>query len=253
MRDRLQSLIPGLVTYAVLAAATLSILASLHHNFQGAAQMILTAALLDSVDGTLARQWGKESMLGAQLDSLADLVAFGVAPAILVTALYFSGLPVMGALLALAFVVAAAYRLARFNVEERGAYFTGMSSTAAGAVLASVVLLPRQPDRVWLVPVVAVLALLMVSRLPYYAGRSERGRLVMAVPLLLVLVWLLPAVAAVLGTILLLGGVAQAVWRAARQLGPVPALRRLFRQPASSGLIVPDLGQAQAELVQGAD
>jgi len=257
LRGRLQSWIPDFVTYVVLTVAVLSILASLGHDYQRAAQLVLTAALLDAVDGALARKWGTASSFGAQLDSLVDLVAFGVAPAILVVTWQFSDRPVTGAILGVAFVLAAAYRLARFNVEDKAAYFSGMSSTAAGALVACLVLLPMRLPAAWLIAVVAVLALLMASRLPYYAGRSERGRLLVAVLPLAALVWTVPAVVSTLAVILLGGGLVLTGWNVARGMRPaslgqglMDVLRLLplpgLRAPRAAGLV-------GADSVPGAD
>jgi CDP-diacylglycerol--serine O-phosphatidyltransferase len=257
LRGRLQSWIPDFVTYVVLTCAVLSILASLGHDYQRAAQLVLTAALLDAVDGALARRWGVATSFGAQLDSLVDVVAFGVAPAILVVTWQFSARPVAGAILGVAFVLAAAYRLARFNVEDKAVYFSGMSSTAAGALVACLVLLPLRLPWTWLIPIVASLALLMASRLPYYAGRSERGRLLVAVVPLAVLVWTLPAVLSSLAVVLLAGGLVLTTSTLARGMRPASVRQGLMdvlrllplpglRAPGGAGLI-------GADSVRGAD
>ena len=214
--DRLRPLVPTLATYGVLVSGVLSIQASLHQDYLLAAQLVLTASILDSLDGTLARQWGVSSALGAQLDSLSDLVAFGVAPALLAVTAHFGEAPMLAAILASAFAIAGAYRLARFNTEEKGACFAGMPITAAGAGLTCVSLLPFGPNRLWLVPIILVLALLMVSKVPYYGGKSERRRLVFVQAGAMGLVWLTPDVAlALLGTFYLLYGVVSPLLHAA--------------------------------------
>jgi CDP-diacylglycerol---serine O-phosphatidyltransferase len=251
LRGRLQSWIPDFVTYVVLTLAVLSIMASLGHDYQRAAQLILTAALLDAVDGALARRWGAASSFGAQLDSLVDLVAFGVAPAVLVVTWQFSGRPVTAAILGVAFVLAAAYRLARFNIEDKAVYFSGMSSTAAGALVACLVLLPLQPPRGWLVPIVAILALLMASRLPYYGGRSERGRLLVAVLPLAALVWALPAVVSTLAVVVLVGGLVLTAWAVARGMRPASLGQGLM--DVLRLLPLPGLGAPGAAGLIGAD
>jgi len=214
--ERVRPWVPTLATYGVLVAGVLSIQASLHLDYLLAAQLILTAAILDSVDGTLARQWGVASALGAQLDSLSDLVAFGVAPGLLVVTAHFGETPMLAAILASAFVIAGAYRLARFNTEAKGNFFCGMPITAAGSVLACLSLLPFGPNRAWLVPIVLLLALMMASKVPYYGGKSERGRLLLVQPLALGLVWLLPEIGLMLlGIFFLLYGLSSPVMHAA--------------------------------------
>jgi CDP-diacylglycerol--serine O-phosphatidyltransferase len=205
-----------LATYGVLVSGVLSIQASLHQDYLLAAQLVLTASILDSLDGTLARQWGVSTALGAQLDSLADLVAFGVAPALLVVTAYFADTPMLAAMLASAFAIAGAYRLARFNTEDKSSFFSGMPITAAGSILTCISLLPFGPNRYWLVPIVLVLALVMASKVPYYGGKGERRRMVFVQPAALALVWLAPQVAlALLGTFYLLYGISSPVLAAA--------------------------------------
>jgi CDP-diacylglycerol---serine O-phosphatidyltransferase len=196
-----------IATYGVLVAGVLSIQASLNHDYMRAAQLILTAALLDSIDGTLARQWNVASALGAQLDSLADLVAFGVAPAVLVATAHFGDSPVLAAILVSVFPIAGAYRLARFNTEDKSSFFAGIPITAAGTILACLSLLPLGPNHVWLIPIVLLLALLMVSKVPYYGGKSERMRLMIGQFVALLLVWTVPDLAlALMGTFFLVYG-----------------------------------------------
>jgi CDP-diacylglycerol--serine O-phosphatidyltransferase len=206
---RIRPWLPTIATYGVLVAGVLSIQASLHRDFMLSAQLVLTAALLDSIDGALARHWGVTSALGAQLDSLSDLVAFGVAPAVLLVTAQLGEPPMLAAMLASGFAIAGAYRLARFNVEEKSSFFTGMPITSAGTILACLSLLPLGPNRVWLIPVVLLLALMMISKVPYYGGRAERRRFLIGQAAGLVLVWVVPDLAlAVLGTMFLLYGVA---------------------------------------------
>jgi len=213
---RVRPLVPTLATYGVLVAGVLSLQASLHQDYLLAAQLVLTASVLDSLDGTLARQWGVASALGAQLDSLADLVAFGVAPAVLVVTAHFSDSPMLAALLASAFAIAGAYRLARFNTEEKGSFFSGMPITAAGSALACLSLLPLGPNRGWLVPITLLLGLMMVSKVPYYGGKSERSRLFLTQPIALALIWVAPELGlAVLGSFFVLYGLASPLLHAA--------------------------------------
>lgn len=104
--------------------------------------LILLAAVVDGVDGLLARRLGAESDLGKQLDSFADLISFGVAPALITlshSAVRALGWPSYAALCL--YVLAAAYRLARFNLGDFKEYFLGLPITAAGAILTGLNLL----------------------------------------------------------------------------------------------------------------
>lgn len=154
-------LIPNLLTCGNLGAGFYAILGALNMNFQPAALAILAAIVLDMLDGRLARALKTTSAFGIQLDSLADLVSFGVAPAVLVYQVALYDLGRTGALIAFSYLLAAALRLARFNVKaaERhppagageapatpvpatgsGDAFQGLPSPAAAGIVAALVL-----------------------------------------------------------------------------------------------------------------
>lgn len=117
-------------------AGFLSILASMNSEFGLAAGLILAGVLFDWLDGKAARVFSEETALGAELDSLSDLVTFGVAPAVLVAAIAPSTIAyVAGAL----FVLSAALRLGRFNVQQMKGIFFGIPTTANGFLLPALV------------------------------------------------------------------------------------------------------------------
>lgn len=135
--------VPNIFTFANLACGVLSILMTFQSNsldasnYRLACYFILIAALIDRYDGRVARFLNVSSELGKELDSLADLVSFGVAPSILVFSLYnFSNLGVIGYLLVLIFPIAGAYRLARYNTTTFNNVFMGVPITIAGSFLA---------------------------------------------------------------------------------------------------------------------
>ncbi len=118
-------------------AGFLSVVASMNQQFVLAAILILFGVLCDWLDGKAARAFSEESALGAELDSLSDLVTFGVAPAALVAAIAPSTLSyIAGAL----FVLSAALRLGRFNVQQTKGVFFGIPTTANGFLLPGLVL-----------------------------------------------------------------------------------------------------------------
>ena len=159
--------IPNLLTLGNLAAGFASLLFTVHARFEMAALAILAAGLLDGLDGRVARLLGVTSSMGQELDSLADVVSFGVAPALLMYVLDLQYLGVAGAILATLFATCAGFRLARFNVGTPSGYFVGLPSTAAGSIVASFVLYGAKL-RTPFYPILALtLAILMVSRLPY--------------------------------------------------------------------------------------
>jgi CDP-diacylglycerol---serine O-phosphatidyltransferase len=101
---------------------------------------VILAALFDRFDGRLARRLGVASELGKQLDSLCDLISFGVAPAVIAWKLSFAFLPILisqlpGYLIALVFPIAGAFRLARFNLQDDCGHFQGIPITLAGFIL----------------------------------------------------------------------------------------------------------------------
>lgn len=184
----LRIILPNVVTLFALSMGLTGIRFAAEGQFQLAVLAVIVAAILDGLDGRLARALRGTSRFGAELDSLADFVDFGVAPALI---LYFWNLHQIksfGWFAALVFAIACALRLARFNVmtedpEEKPAwhahFFTGMPAPA-GAIVG---LLPLYlslsvlgvPDAHWLVPFeiayVLLLAFLMASRIPHFSGK----------------------------------------------------------------------------------
>jgi CDP-diacylglycerol--serine O-phosphatidyltransferase len=185
-----RTLLPNLITLLALCAGLTAIRVAVEHNIQLALAAIVLAALLDGIDGRVARLLKGTSRFGAELDSLADFVNFGVAPALI---LYFWGLHELksaGWIAAMVFAICAGLRLARFNVmmDEpdkpawAGNFFTGIPAPA-GAIT---VLLPIYLDllglsggliAVWVTFIYTVaIALLMVSRLPVFSGKRVGKR-----------------------------------------------------------------------------
>jgi len=113
-----------------------------------AGMLIFLASLCDVSDGALARALGVESQIGKELDSFADAVSYGVAPAVIAYQAYFYNFPELffsidlGMIIALTFPVFAIFRLARFNIGDEKGGFTGLPSPAAGIVIASIPALP---------------------------------------------------------------------------------------------------------------
>lgn len=134
----------------------LAILAAIDQSFFLAAGFILAGVLCDWLDGKAARAFGEESALGRELDSLSDLVTFGVAPAVLVTLIEPSFLSFgAGAL----FVLSAALRLGRFNVQGEKGQFIGVPTTANGIILPALIFLGA--PIIWFPYYLIILALLM--------------------------------------------------------------------------------------------
>jgi CDP-diacylglycerol---serine O-phosphatidyltransferase len=136
-------------------------------NWDVALRFILLAVIADGIDGALARQLRATSSIGEQLDSLADIIAFGAAPAFLFVTVYSTAPTLVLYGVALAFVLAGAFRLARFHAFPADGVFCGMPITAGGALLALTVAGPFGLD-FWLASIAAGLtSVLMVSRIPF--------------------------------------------------------------------------------------
>jgi CDP-diacylglycerol--serine O-phosphatidyltransferase len=176
-------LIPSLFTAGNLMCGFFSIIATFHGEYVNAALLILLANVFDGVDGYVARLTRTTSQFGVEFDSLADVVAFGVAPGILV---YFWALlpwQTWGWLAASTYVVCGALRLSRFNVQAQGlakSHFVGLPIPAAAQMITSSVILynylggATAPNRhlVFLL-VVYGLAALMVSNIPYFSLKNN--------------------------------------------------------------------------------
>ena len=157
-------MIPRFFTLGNLFFGFLSLLWTMNGGYKMAAGFILLSVLMDSMDGKVARKLSVSSDFGKELDSLCDVVSFGVAPAILTYQLVLAThMGVWAMLLAAAFALCGAVRLARFNVLNISTHFLGVPITFAGGLMALMVLFYRNLP--WLVfPVaLAVLAVLMVS------------------------------------------------------------------------------------------
>lgn len=173
-------LLPGLLTLGNLSLGMMALLSILHGRLERAAWMVVVAIVLDGLDGWVARATRRTSDLGLQLDSLADLVSFGVVPAVL---LYrwtgaAAAVPVarsFAVAMVLFYTACTALRLARFNVTSPTAdprFFVGLPSPGAAALgVTTTLAFPRpSPDSpLMLGPLVlmATLAVLMVSRIRY--------------------------------------------------------------------------------------
>jgi CDP-diacylglycerol--serine O-phosphatidyltransferase len=185
-----RTLLPNLITLLALCAGLTAIRMAAENKLDLALAAIVFAALLDGIDGRVARLLKGTSRFGAELDSLADFVNFGVAPALI---LYFWGLHELksaGWIAALVFAICAALRLARFNVmiddpnkpAWAGNFFTGIPAPAGAiTVLLPIYLnflgVPGGLIAVWLTFFYALLiALLMVSRLPVFSGKRVGKR-----------------------------------------------------------------------------
>lgn len=135
-------LLPNLFTTAALFSGFYAVLAAVNGQFEPAAIAIFVAMVLDGMDGRVARMTNTQTAFGAEYDSLSDMVAFGLAPAVVMYVWALKDLGKFGWLAAFIYTAAAALRLARFNTQVGSAdkrYFQGLPSPAAAAILAAAI------------------------------------------------------------------------------------------------------------------
>ncbi|WP_371370955.1 CDP-diacylglycerol--serine O-phosphatidyltransferase [Sporomusa aerivorans] len=184
----MRNAIPNILTALNIVLGMFAILLTFQGLFVHAALFVVAAMIADGLDGRVARYFGVSSDFGKELDSLCDLVSFGVAPAIMAYAFMlkdFAG----GALIAAAFATCGALRLARFNVNTTKVkgYFMGLPIPAAGCVIATFIMLDMKPTG-WLFPImVAVFAYLMVSTIKYPDFKGKEGEPIRLIPVLITL------------------------------------------------------------------
>ncbi|MEL7622864.1 MAG: CDP-diacylglycerol--serine O-phosphatidyltransferase [Clostridiales bacterium] len=157
--------IPNAVTMINLALGFISLFLTMEGMYHEAAYAIFGAMIMDSMDGRLARRFQVVSEFGKELDSLSDLVSFGIAPALLAYAMKLYHWGHRGLLVAVVFALCGAFRLARFNVINVKTYFVGVPITFCGPILTLSLLLSKWIDyRVYPVLVI-ILGYLMVCNL----------------------------------------------------------------------------------------
>lgn len=132
---KLKSHTANMLTIGNMAFGGAAVMAALNGAYSFSVLFIFIAALLDRFDGIVARKLNQESELGKQLDSMSDIISFGVAPAILIYQLALIDFGIAGMVFTVIYISTGAFRLARFNISEPNGYFTGLPITAAGTIL----------------------------------------------------------------------------------------------------------------------
>lgn len=234
-RERLSRglfVLPTLFTVGNLFCGYLSIWCSIRGTFETAAVLIIAAGILDGLDGRVARLTHSTSKFGEEYDSLADLVSFGVAPAVLAYSWGLADFHRLGWMASFLFVVCGSMRLARFNIQTHVAdkrYFVGLPIPAAAGSVATIVLATpeRLVSRVWmggLLALTIVLSYLMISTIRYRSFKDvdlKRRRPA----------WILPAIALFFAVVAFQPVLALAALALVFVLsGPVGKLAGLFRR-----------------------
>ncbi|HIW33566.1 MAG TPA: CDP-diacylglycerol--serine O-phosphatidyltransferase [Candidatus Paenibacillus intestinavium] len=161
--------IPSILTLGNLCLGVISIILVYNERSGMAAIMIIIAMLLDAVDGLVARALNAQSEFGKELDSLADVISFGVAPAFIMYVVALQDVtPMVSWFVTALFPICGALRLARFNVKAGSSgHFIGLPIPAAGGILATVALFKGDIAPIVFIITSVVLALLMVSNIRY--------------------------------------------------------------------------------------
>jgi CDP-diacylglycerol---serine O-phosphatidyltransferase len=174
-------ILPNLLTIGSLFAGFYAIVAALKGSYDHAAISIFIAMLMDGLDGRVARLTNTVTSFGAELDSITDMVSFGVAPALVIYSWALENLGKIGWLCAFVYVAAGALRLARFNTQLGNSdkrYFQGLSITASAGVIASVIWLGRDLEipphsiNILLAALTVIIGALMVSNIRYHSFKG---------------------------------------------------------------------------------
>ncbi|TCD14284.1 CDP-diacylglycerol--serine O-phosphatidyltransferase [Oricola cellulosilytica] len=242
LRDiQLRFVVPNIITVLAICAGMTGVRLAFEDRFDTAVAMVLLAAFLDGLDGRVARLVKGSSKFGAEMDSLADIVNFGVAPALVLYAFVLNAAGSLGWIAALLYAIACGLRLARFNVmmenrdrpQWQAAFFTGVPAPA-GALL---VLLPVylgflgiKPDLHYASVVsvyTLVIAFLMVSSLPVWSGKTLGAKIPRAV-----------VIPVILGVVLYVALLATYTWQtmtftAVAYIALLPISLRMWRKRAA--------------------
>lgn len=225
-------LLPNLFTTSALFSGFFAVVAGIDGDFTAAAVAIFVSMVLDGLDGRVARMTNTQSAFGAEYDSLADMLSFGVAPALVAFTWILQDIGKPGWIVAFLFVACAALRLARFNVQLGSTdkkWFIGLPSPSAAAVVAASVWTFHSFDaealgyKLWMLVVVAAAGLLMVSNIRYYSFKDidPKGPVPFVVLLAIVLAFVVISVEPSVMLLLLFGAYVLS--------GPVMALTRKMR------------------------
>ena len=193
-------LLPNLFTTGCLFAGFYAIVSAMSGKFEPAAIAIFVAMIMDGLDGRVARLTNTQTDFGAEYDSLADMIAFGLAPSLVMYEWALFNMGKLGWLAAFIYTAAAALRLARFNTQVGTAgkrYFQGLASPAAAAVVAGMVWVATDHDQIgadWRIPAFAITlatGILMVSNIRYrsFKDLDLKGKIPFVTLIIVVLVF----------------------------------------------------------------
>ncbi|ARU54938.1 CDP-diacylglycerol--serine O-phosphatidyltransferase [Oleiphilus messinensis] len=224
-------LLPNLFTTGSLFSGFYAIVAAMNGQFDNAAVAIFVSMILDGLDGRVARLTNTQSRFGAEYDSLADMVAFGVAPGLVAFTLNLQSLGNIGWIGTFIYVAGAALRLARFNTQIGSVdkkYFVGLPSPSAAALVAGFVWVCHTAEQslgltILTMIIVTGAGVLMVSNVLYYSFKELDLKRRVPFATVLVIVLIFAVIALEPAIVLLLGFVVYIL------SGPAMALKRKFK------------------------
>ncbi len=164
---RITNYLANAITVGNLLMGFLSIIYTLRGEHSNAVLAIFIALLFDGLDGRVARFLENSTEFGRELDSLSDIVSFGVAPALLIYSISLSGIGLLGIAAASSIVIAGAMRLARFNILKGLKYFIGLPIPVAGVFLSSLIYTETKIAPKTLAVLMIIIAYLMISKVRY--------------------------------------------------------------------------------------
>lgn len=206
VRDKLQGkrfLIPSCITVVGIFCGLLAVIAAFKGNIEYGVRCVGLAIILDGLDGRVARHFNATSEFGKEFDSLSDMIAFGLAPAMLIYSWAFaSTADEIGVLIAFIFIVCGATRLARFNIsveDKPKAHFQGLPIPGAAGALASLIycfpaVITSTMQIVLVSAYMLLISFLMVSTLPFFSIKKMKinikpHKLLVALSIVIALVW----------------------------------------------------------------
>jgi CDP-diacylglycerol--serine O-phosphatidyltransferase len=193
-------LFPNMITIAGMCCGLSAVRFAMISQYEFAVGFILAAAIIDGMDGRVARMLGATSVFGAQLDSLSDFLCFGVAPALVMYMWQLHDIRGLGWAVTLFFAVCTSLRLARFNTglfddkkeEWENQFFTGVPSPAGGILCLLPLIVALQFEGLNMMPPaliachVVCIGALMVSRIPTFSGKKQRIKHEIILPFMLI-------------------------------------------------------------------
>ena len=176
VKKKVRNHIPGIITFINLFLGFIAVTNIMEGYYEFACQCIILGAVLDSIDGKLARLFGISSSFGAEIDSLADLISFCLVPSIFIYELYTSDFPgISGEIIASIPVILGAIRLAKFNTEvinnSSKSYFEGLPTPINALAIISIILFVQQnsiySDPNLLLPIIILISFMMITKVKY--------------------------------------------------------------------------------------